>query len=324
MNQETVWRATAPSNIALIKYMGKTSHEENRPSNGSLSYSLDYLRTAVEIVPSNGKDDSWEPLNNPEYPTPPQLSYRGMERFLNHFKMLKEVWQIEGIYCVRSANNFPSDCGLASSASSFAALTLAAAELARDKRPEIADQLDVKRLSELSRKGSGSSCRSLFSSWALWQSEGAAGVEFPVQNLLHQAVIVEAGKKEVSSSEAHRRVVTSPHFSGRVERAESRLKKLTEALNKRDWRTGFEVCWDEFQDMHQLFETSEPAFSYMTESSRQVLKHVFQYWENNQDGPWVTMDAGANVHLLYRDSQRQMAEELKADLSAYGQVIGNV
>ncbi|MCB0367807.1 MAG: diphosphomevalonate decarboxylase, partial [Bdellovibrionales bacterium] len=235
--------------------------------------------------------------------------------------MLKDLWGIEGTYCVRSANNFPSDCGLASSASSFAALTLATAELARDKKPELANQLGATQLSQLSRKGSGSSCRSLFSGWALWRGEGAESVEFPMQNLIHQAVIVESGKKEVSSSEAHRRVTTSPHFAGRVERAEARLKDLTAALNKRDWKSGFEICWDEFQDMHQLFETSEPAFAYMTDTSRKVLKHVHEYWQKNQDGPWVTMDAGANVHLLYRENQRQMAEELKSELQGMAQVM---
>ncbi|MCB0367824.1 MAG: hypothetical protein KDD68_20640, partial [Bdellovibrionales bacterium] len=83
MSGNGVWRSTAPSNIALIKYMGKISHEENRPSNASLSYSLNHLRTAVEIVAIDGKQDQWEPLDNPEYPSRAQLSYRGMERFLN-------------------------------------------------------------------------------------------------------------------------------------------------------------------------------------------------------------------------------------------------
>ena len=311
-----VWRATAPSNIALIKYMGKGL--KNQPSNASLSYSLEHLRTAVQIEASGTGTTTWEPLVDPEFPEQVRLSEKGKKRFIKHFHFLQDHWGLSGQYVLKSANNFPSDCGLASSASSFAALTLAAAELARELKPELA--LDASSLSALSRQGSGSSCRSLFSPWALWRDKGAEELDLPFPQLLHQVVMVEPGKKLVSSSEAHRRVSTSYLFKGRCERAEARLRELVLAIEQENWSRGFEICWAEFWDMHALFETSEPSFGYMKPESLQVLGLVRQFWQKKGDGPWVTMDAGANVHLLYRPDQEAIFKKLQPQLEkfAYG------
>ena len=56
------WLATAPANIALIKYMGKLDSNNNLPSNASLSYTLKNLVTKVSLELSNNAQDSWEPL----------------------------------------------------------------------------------------------------------------------------------------------------------------------------------------------------------------------------------------------------------------------
>jgi diphosphomevalonate decarboxylase len=143
--------ASAPSNIALIKYMGKTAAQGNLPTNASLSYAAEHLRTFVTIEDGTG-EDGWQPLEG--FPVL-QLSEFGQQKFLNHFRRLKKHWGIEGSHTVRSANNFPSDCGLASSASSFAALTLATRQLTPQS-------VSLDELSRLSRQGSGSSCRCFF------------------------------------------------------------------------------------------------------------------------------------------------------------------
>src|SRR5262245_57856701 len=115
--------ASAPSNIALIKYMGKEPGSGNRPANASLSYTLEHLRSFVVIEPADKNE--WRPLPGFE---PLQLSETGLKKFLGHLERLKAHWKIPGHHRVLSANNFPADCGLASSASSFAALTLAVAQ----------------------------------------------------------------------------------------------------------------------------------------------------------------------------------------------------
>jgi diphosphomevalonate decarboxylase len=296
--------ASAPSNIALIKYMGKIEGSGNKPTNASLSYTLENLRTYVRITELDSGDDQWRSLIREDLQRL-ELSERGQLRFLEHFKSLKEKWGVQKNFLVESANNFPSDCGLASSASSFAALTLASAEMFQKTNPQEWGA-DRKVLSALSRQGSGSSCRSFFSPWALWQEEYAQPMALPSQNLHHMVVIVEDSKKTVSSSEAHKLVTTSPRFAGRVERAEIRLKDLSQALQFDDWHLARQIVWDEFFDMHRLFETSIPRFSYMTDCSKKVLGDCERFWNKWQDGPLVTMDAGANVHMLFRFEQKKI------------------
>ena len=308
MGQSLVFKASAPSNIALIKYMGKTVAEENKPSNASLSWTLEHMRTFVELEVS--ANDDWSPLKGSGLESI-SLSQKGVTKFLNHLNRLKVHWGLKQSFLVKSANNFPSDCGLASSASSFAALTLAVYEAAKElggvkETPE--------SLSKLSRQGSGSSCRSFFSPWAIWELEGAHPIELPQNQLLHATLVLENGIKSVSSSEAHVRVASSLCFTDRSERAVLRLEQLLKAFKKSSWRDAFEVCWNEFWDMHTLFETARPPFFYMTGDSVLLLRWLQREWEQHGDGPIVTMDAGPNIHLLFRPDQQTLAEKLIAGL----------
>jgi diphosphomevalonate decarboxylase len=313
--------ASAPSNIALIKYMGKIQTQGNLPTNASLSYTLDSLRTYVRLTVQPGSQDTWIALEGEKLETM-RLSEKGKERFLSHLKFLKTKWGIEQNFLVESANNFPADCGLASSASSFAALTLAASQIFQKINPQPWGA-DLKTLSSLSRQGSGSSCRSLYTPWALWAQEYAEPMEFPYKKFLHQVIIVEDSKKAVSSSEAHKLVAQSSLFPGRVERAEKRLGELNHALRSENWKQGFEIVWAEFWDMHALFATCAPPFMYMTAGSQKVLEEILQFWKEQGDGPIVTMDAGANVHFLWREDQKELAQAQENHWQQHFRVISS-
>jgi diphosphomevalonate decarboxylase len=310
---------SAPSNIALIKYMGKIEGSGNKPTNSSLSYTLENLKTFVRLTQIDQGEDQWKPFVRPDLEHL-DLSEKGKLRFLKHFSNLKEKWNINATFLIESANNFPSDCGLASSASSFAALTLAAAEVFQKMNPQVWGT-DKKTLSELSRQGSGSSCRSLFGPWALWQHEYAEPMGLELTDMHHIVVVVEDSKKQISSSEAHKLVTTSPRFEGRPERAEIRLKDLVNALRFNDWHLARQIVWDEFVDMHRLFETSTPSFSYMTAESKQVLEDCQNFWTKWQDGPLVTMDAGANVHMLFRQDQKKSFADYREHFAAKYKVL---
>ncbi len=359
-------RARAPANIALIKYMGKVTESLegdqdlrssiNQSTNLSFSYTLDHLRTVV-VIDSGGDGDQesnqefnqgshpetnhefhrefhqdfWEPLLDPEFSYQVKLSPQGEKKFLNHFSFLKEKWNITGTYRLRSANNFPADCGLASSASSFAALTKATALLAEQlgvggvgaDSVKSTRELQSQELARLSRRGSGSSCRSFHEPWVLWDQDRIEPMTFssPFHQLCHQVVVVEAGKKEVSSSEAHGRVRSSLLYADRMRRTQLRWQELKTAMEKGDWALGFEICWAEFWDMHALFATSRPGFSYLKPLSFEVLNWVREEWNKYGDGPWATMDAGANVHLLFRIDQKQSRERLKSQAQQWGTLI---
>ncbi|MES2962278.1 MAG: diphosphomevalonate decarboxylase, partial [Bdellovibrionota bacterium] len=171
------WTAEAPSNIALVKYMGKIEVPGNQPTNTSLSYTLGHLKSIVQLeFDDHFTTDSWEPLGNfgERAFAPMHLSQKGIERFLAHLALLKTAFEFKGYFKVRSANDFPSDCGLASSASSFAALTkvamVALSELSQKPTPGVSEAANW------SRRGSGSSCRSFFEPWVIWSPDHVGDV----------------------------------------------------------------------------------------------------------------------------------------------------
>lgn len=303
------WFAQAPANIALIKYMGKNDSQKNIPANPSLSYTLPNLLSSVMLEAQAGNHDYWEPLEMPGANSILNLSHNAQKRFLNHLQFIKDYFEYEGSFVVRSCNNFPLSSGLASSASSFAALTkcavLALCELQKREEPP------VEVIASLSQIGSGSSCRSFFSPWALWQDHEVGGIDISYQQLIHQVIVISHEEKAVSSSEAHKRVLSSHNFAGRPQRATENLKVLLNAFEAKDWHNAYLICWREFQDMHQLFSSCEKPFSYMTQSSRDVLQLIQDEWNKNDDGPIVTMDAGPNIHLLYRLDQQDKATQFK-------------
>ncbi len=311
IEQSRRWTADAPSNIALIKYMGKVEGDptlKNRPTNTSVSFTLPHLRSFVQIQHDSDFDvDSWEPLTHFKEKkfAPLELSEQGSARFLAHLALLKNHFHYSGGFKVRSANDFPSDCGLASSASSFAALTKAAlialSELTGRPTPTVAEAANWSRL------GSGSSCRSFYEPWSLWTPADVHDVPQLARygDLIHQVVVVNDSVKKVSSSEAHKRVTSSLLFAGRPNRADVRASDFVKALEQDKWEEAFEIAWTEFWDMHALFETSSPPFGYMTGGTLDVLNFVRdQLWAKDGNGPLVTMDAGPNVHLLYQHDHR--------------------
>jgi len=332
------YRAVAPSNIALIKYMGKSDYESNVASSPSISLTLPQLNSLVTAKVSHNVDDSWQSLseigqqevlalrNNGEMKThvnvgtfkSPQLNEKSQVRFLKHWRRCKEFFGIENNFILESANNFPADCGIASSASSFAALTLLAYAVAKDLGPKKKD-VPLAQLARLSREGSGSSCRSFFEPWCVWDGECIEPVELGFSHMIHAVVLVDQGKKLVSSSEAHRRVNSSLLYEHRHTRAVRRLSDFIVAMrtaSKESWKAVFDNVWAEFWDMHSLFETSMPSFGYMTVESFKILAVVRNYWRDHSDGPLVTMDAGANVHLIFRSDQQSRLKEIS-------QLLGN-
>ena len=290
----------SPSNIALIKYMGKEAG--NIPINASLSYALNSYVSGVKLTPISEKKDKWKALEEKGW-LPIQLTLKEEKKFLDFFKKLKLIFKLKGFYEVQSANNFYKSAGVASSASSFSALTKATYHQAIKKGGKVLTQ---KELSMISRQGSGSSCRSFFSPWCIWDKEGAKSITFPFKKLHHEVVWIDKGEKKVPSSVAHQKVKTSPYFEGRSSRAEKRLKQLIETFNQKQWEKSYLIVKEEFEDMHRLFETSKPSFSYRDSKTNQALEKIDWFWKKYKDGPLVTMDAGANIHVLYRSNQQRI------------------
>jgi diphosphomevalonate decarboxylase len=327
--------ARAPSNIALVKYMGKSSRPEhagkNIPRNASLSMTLSNLCSFVELRTAAEKGVVWK-SEAPEGARgeAPRLDENGAAKFLRHFERCRlaapeiaeklglaldsESATVPGVE-IRSANTFPHAAGIASSASSFAALTLASFAFF-SREPEMfrtryrAEPGFRRALAALSREGSGSSCRSFEGPFVSWREDQTSTVPSKLPPLSDLVVVVSAGEKKVGSSEAHRRVLESQYWTGRPERANRRESELAHAIGQGDFATLSAIAEADFRDMHQLFETSNPPFSYFVDGTERVL----EFLENEDaDSFAVTMDAGPNVHVIVPQSGEEHWKKKLAD-----------
>ena len=332
----------APSNIALIKYMGKTDAVLNLPENPSLSLTLNALCTWAEIAieSSTQREMSWIP----ELPlqaskggrgSVPHLDPAAASRVVRHMERV-QAW-IEDAYpqmglelhptanakfTLKTANTFPASSGIASSASSFAAITtvLAAANAQDYATFEIAwnDLTFRRKLAQLSRQGSGSSCRSFEGPWVLWEKDQAAVVEAPhTPKLAHFVILISKEKKKTSSSAAHSLIRTSPLWEGRVARVEKRKILSLAAIAQGDLTALAKIAWNEAWEMHSLFHTCSEPFSYWQPGTIDAL-HWFALKMQEASPPIVTLDAGPNVHVMVEKAhQTAWREKLRAHFQSY-------
>ena len=307
------WSASMPSNIAIVKYMGKLDYDKNDPLNPSCSMCLDDFRTKVEIeLLANGKEDVWEPISSKSSYSPDLPSSYG-DRFLKFFVACKKEEAIFSSFVIRSQNNFPGDCGLASSASSFAALATAMENCFSElKDRKLKDKLST---AYLSKSASGSSCRSFFAPWCIWEKDNIYTPESNMTSLVDLVLIVSKDKKKITSSDAHKRVQSSSLFSGRELRAKKRIDSFKQSLKENNFRLLAEIAWEELWEMHSFFHTAKPPFFYLTPESLDILYFAQELWEKEDWGPAVTVDAGPNVHLLIpRDERDRLLDRIKTRL----------
>lgn len=320
--------ARAPSNIAIVKYMGKRDSAANIPENPSLSLTLNKLCSFVEITCGDapGAPDfdgaSWaaEPpllLSGHAELKTPRLEEEGIVRFLRHFGRVRRaaptILSRYGVpvaaqngkrrsYLLRSGNTFPTSAGIASSAASFAALTLATAMTLADDQAAFdrawESEPGLRRdLASLSRQGSGSSCRSFEGPWVGWERERAFKVNSSTPQLRHFVLLVSDASKKISSSEAHQLVKESPLWTGRVERASARFEQARRALAEGDLTRLARIAWNETWEMHSLFHTALEPFSYWRPRTVEILQWL-SVLMSGPEPPIVSMDAGPNVHLI--------------------------
>jgi diphosphomevalonate decarboxylase len=320
MSKATV---TAPANIAFIKYWGARDLDRAIPMNTSISMTLEHCVTqcTVETLDHGGEDEVWLAEPDGGFGTPDPEFARRMRDQLDRVRQW--AGRKEPVR-VATRNSFPTAGGLASSASGFAALTLAAMGAFGKK----ASPRDLSLLAR--RSGSGSACRSVFGGFVEWPVTTANGsddesyarqlADSEHWDLRNVIAVVEIGPKTVSSIEGHRLATTSPYYTQRLELIPGRVEKVRKAIRERDLSALGPMIEEEAIDLHLITMSSHPPIFYWSPGSLAVLRAVR---ELRQEGlaAWATMDAGANVHVICdADSEDDVAERLE-DLPAVGFVI---
>ncbi|EWC45735.1 diphosphomevalonate decarboxylase [Drechslerella stenobrocha 248] len=309
--------ATAPVNIAVIKYWGKTSTKLNTPTNSSLSVTLsqDDLRTITTASCSAAfkSDGLW--LNGDTHDVSGARSQACFAE-LRALRKAKEdndpslpplsTYKLHLI----SENNFPTAAGLASSAAGFAAFVRAIADLYElNESPT--------ELSRIARQGSGSACRSLFGGFVAWEKgirdDGNDSVAIQIAPESHWSTIraailvISDAKKGVSSTSGMQATVaTSTLFPNRASIVvPARMEAMKKAIIERDFETFAELTMADSNSFHAVCLDTVPPIFYMNDASRAAVRAVEEI--NRCAGKKVaayTFDAGPNA-VIYYDEENQ-------------------
>ena len=313
MNMTTI-TATSHPNIAFIKYWGNLNNELNLPASGSLSMNLGALttRTTVRFEPELEQDS----LILNDTPAEP-LAVQRVSRFLD------QVRELAGAHhhaMVTSTNDFPTGAGIASSASAFAALSLAAATA-------LGLEMDEAALSRLARRGSGSACRSVPAGFVEWLPENTDTGSFaraiaPPEHwdLMDCIVILQSEHKPVGSTAGHRLASTSPFQSARLQGAPQRLAVCRQAILDRDFNTFANIVEQDSNLMHAVMMTSTPPLFYWEPASLSLMKTI-PAWRAEGLSVCYTLDAGPNVHVLCLSDQVQEVKKRLAQIADVQRVI---
>ncbi len=333
----------SPSNIALVKYWGKK--ENQIPANPSISFTLDTCKTttSIEFQP---KDASTEKNNDFDF----EFYFEGkkkedfkpkittfFERISNYCPYLKNL-QLN----IHSENSFPHSSGIASSASGMSALALCVMSIEKELNPEISEEHFYKKASFLARLGSGSACRSVKGSLVVWgahaeieESSDLYGVPYSEEvheifkNYQDTILLVDKGEKQVSSSVGHNLMHGHPFAEQRFNQAHENLSKLRPIFKEGDLKKFIEIVESEALTLHAMMMSSMPYFILMKPNTLEIINKIWKFRETTGLPVCFTLDAGANVHVLYPNKNKvEILEFIKNELIEHCQnkqyIIDNV
>ena len=304
--------ATCPSNIALIKYWGKYANQ--MPANPSISYTLNHCNTQT----------SMEFLENEPFSVQTFLAgneeLKFAEKIEKYFKNIEQYlpWILKGKYIINTENTFPHSSGIASSASGFGAIASCLMSLDEifstdNYQPSTINQ----KASFLARLGSGSACRSLYNGLVVWgktdEVEGSSdlyAVKYPdseihpiFKNFNDWVLLIHEGQKTVSSTVGHGLMNTNPYAERRFQEARENFVPLKQILKTGDLQGFIKLVEHEALTLHAMMMMSEPAFILMKTGTLEVIIKLWKFREETGNPLFFTLDAGANVHLLFPENE---------------------
>ena len=307
-----------PSNIALVKYWGKK--ENQIPENTSISFTLDACFTLTTLEFHKKKDEK----------STFEIYFEGKKKDDFKPKIAQFFDRIE-MYCpflsdydfvITSRNSFPHSSGIASSASGMSAIALCVMSLEQLLNAEMNDEYFYKKASFLARLGSGSACRSIKGSVVVWgnheeikDSSDLYGVEFSdkihsnFKNFHDTILLVDEGEKQVSSTVGHKLMYNHPYAKERFKQAEENISKIKKVLQKGDLKEFINIVESEALTLHSMMMTSNPYFILMKPNTLKIINKIWKFRQETNLNLCFTLDAGANVHLLYPENEKVKVNE---------------
>nr|WP_238784961.1 diphosphomevalonate decarboxylase [Blattabacterium cuenoti] len=221
-------------------------------------------------------------------------------------------------FVIETYNNFPHSSGIASSASSMSALALCIMELEKKFFFSLKEDFFFRKASFLSRLGSGSACRSIYPGLVVWGyhkyikgSNNFYAIPYPYQihpifkNISDTILIVDKNPKKILSSKGHQLMNNHPYVRNRVKNAHKNMIKLISILEQGDFRKFGELVEHEALTLHAMIMTSRPYFLCMKPNTLHIIYTIWEFRIQSKKNIYFTLDAGANVHLIYPIKERK-------------------
>ena len=321
---------SSPSNIALVKYWGK--NKDQTPKNSSISFTLSSCKTKTSIEFSKIE----KKLDAVDF----TISYEG--KIKNDFRPKIEKHFASIIqYCpyllhyhleINTKNSFPHSSGIASSASGMSALSLCIMSLEKEiTKEEFSSDFFFLKASFLSRIGSGSACRSVYGGFNIWgkhkdfeqssdlfslQLNQSISTEF--ENFQDTILLVDENQKDVSSSAGHSLMDNHPFSVDRYMIANKNTSALKIILEKGNLFAFCELVEKEAMMLHSLMMTSSPSYVLMKPETLKIIDEIKSFRNMNKVPVCFTLDAGANVHVLYPEKDsKSVLDFINSKLSKY-------
>jgi diphosphomevalonate decarboxylase len=326
---QITWRS--PSNIAIIKYWGKLGVQ--LPRNPSISFTLNnaFTEMTLEYQVKKAFDNkislAFEFEERDKIEKFRQKIVAFLETQLPIFPFLTEL-----DLKITSSNSFPHSAGIASSASSMSALALCLCSLENDYLGYNTEGADfLQKASYLARLASGSACRSVYPTMAVWgeckdvkgsSDVYAVGFEAEIHDVFksyHDDILIAAtGEKSVSSRMGHGLMNDNPYASARYQQANERMSRLISALKTGDVETFGQIAEDEAMTLHALMMTTSPWFTLLKPNTLKMIEILRGWREVTKVPAYFSLDAGPNLHLLYPDAfEKQVKELIDNELKQY-------
>jgi len=307
--QAGVVRSIAPSNIALVKYWGKYGMQ--LPKNASISFTLSSCNTQTSLQYEKSAGGGFEVevyLDGQEAPNFLPKIRKFLERVEPYVPFVRDYR-----FTIHTSNSFPHSSGIASSASGMAALAVCLLGMEnRMLEHPMGEKLFHEKASFLARLGSGSAARSIEGPLMVWgehpdvpQSSNLFGVVFPTdvhavfQEYQDTILLVDKGEKQVSSTVGHDLMHDHPFAAQRFQQANENLANLLPILRTGDVTGFMRIVENEALSLHAMMLTSNPAFILMKPNTLEIINRIWQFRNETGCPVCFTLDAGANVHVLY-------------------------
>ncbi|WP_203295468.1 diphosphomevalonate/mevalonate 3,5-bisphosphate decarboxylase family protein [Luteirhabdus pelagi] len=304
----------SPSNIALVKYWGK--YGDQLPKNASISFTLSNCRTktTLKYKPKSSENAVFEVYLDktlaPDFKPKIEQFFARIERYI---PLVKEY-----DFIIETTNSFPHSSGIASSASGMSALAMCMMELEQKllSKP-ISNEDALQKASFLARLGSGSAARSIEGPLVVWgehsKIEGSSnlvGTQYPYevhpffQDYQDTILLVETGEKQVSSTVGHNLMHDHPFSEQRFQQANDNLSKLISILKEGTIEAFINIVESEALSLHAMMMTSNPYFILMKPNTLEIINRIWKYRRETGSNVCFTLDAGANVHVLYPKKEK--------------------